>query len=395
MSNNSIAETGQQYIMNTYGRFPISLVRGKGTYVWDADNKQYLDFVGGIATCALGHCNENLIQVLTEQAKTLWHVSNLYWIEPQVQLAEKLTAATGMDKAFFCNSGAEANEAAIKLARKYFYRQNQSKKNQTITFKNSFHGRTLATVTATGQTKYQQGFAPLVPGFVYADYNDLPSVEAAVNENTAAIMVETIQGEGGVIPADINFLRGLRLICDREDLLLIIDEVQTGVGRTGKFLASQLYGIKPDIVTLAKGLGGGIPIGAALAVDKVAAAFEPGNHASTFGGNPLVTAVAGKVTEIISDEKFLKQVEKMGEYLSEKLLALNDPRIVQFRARGLLQGMEFDREVKDLVGICMKKGLLLVNAGPNVLRFVPPLTVNEIEINGAVAIISQALQEWQ
>jgi acetylornithine/succinyldiaminopimelate/putrescine aminotransferase len=200
MTNNSIAETGQQYIMNTYGRFPISLVRGKGTYVWDADNKQYLDFVGGIAACSLGHSNENLIQVLTEQAKTLWHVSNLYWIEPQVQLAEKLTAATGMDKAFFCNSGAEANEAAIKLARKYFYGQNQSNKNEIITFKNSFHGRTLATVTATGQTKYQKGFAPLAPGFVYADYNDLPSVEAAVNENTAAILVEVIQGEGGVIP---------------------------------------------------------------------------------------------------------------------------------------------------------------------------------------------------
>ncbi|HPF43582.1 MAG TPA: aspartate aminotransferase family protein [Syntrophomonadaceae bacterium] len=395
MTNNSIAETGQQYIMNTYGRFPISLVRGKGTYVWDADNKQYLDFVGGIAACSLGHSNENLIQVLTEQAKTLWHVSNLYWIEPQVQLAEKLTAATGMDKAFFCNSGAEANEAAIKLARKYFYGQNQSNKNEIITFKNSFHGRTLATVTATGQTKYQKGFAPLAPGFVYADYNDLPSVEAAVNENTAAILVEVIQGEGGVIPADISFLRGLRQLCDQNELLLIIDEVQTGVGRTGKFLACQLYGIKPDIVTLAKGLGGGIPIGACLAVDKVAAAFEPGNHASTFGGNPLVTAVACKVTEIVSKEGFLKQVEKMGDYLGEKLLALKDPRIVQFRSRGLIQGLEFEREVKDLVGICMKKGLLLVNAGPNVLRFVPPLTVNEIEINGAAAILKQALQEWE
>ena len=233
------------------------------------------------------------------------------------------------------------------------------------------------------------------PGFVYARYNDLPSVEAAIDENTAAVMVEVIQGEGGIIPADISFLRGLRQLCDQKGMLLIIDEVQTGVGRTGKFLASQLYGIQPDIVTLAKGLGGGIPIGACLAVDKVAAAFEPGSHASTFGGNPLVTAVAARVTEIVSDEAFLKRVEAMGAFLSEKLLGLSDPRIVQFRARGLMQGLEFDREVKELVGICLKKGLLVINAGPNVLRFVPPLTVNEIEINGAAALLEQALLDWK
>lgn len=395
MSNQSIVETGQQYIMNTYGRFPISLVRGKGTYVWDADNKQYLDFVGGIATCCLGHCNDILIEVLNEQAKKLWHVSNLYWIKPQVELGEKLAMATGMDKAFFCNSGAEANETAIKLTRKYFYERGESKKYEIISFTNSFHGRTLGSLSATGQTKYQQGFEPMTKGFVYAPYNDLPATEAAITENTAAILVEAIQGEGGVIPADISFLRGLRQLCDREELLLIVDEVQTGIGRTGKFLASQLYDIKPDIVTLAKGLGGGMPIGACLAVDKVADAFKPGNHASTFGGNPLVSAVAGKVTEIVSGEGFLKHVEKMGEYLSEKLLNLSDPRIIQFRSRGLIQGLEFDREVKELVDLCIKKGLLIINAGPNVLRFVPPLTINEIEINGAAAVLQQALQEWQ
>ena len=354
MSNQSIATAGQQYIMNTYGRFPISLVRGKGSYVWDADDKQYLDFVGGIATCALGHCNDSLTQVLIEQAKTLWHVSNLYWIENQVKLGQQLTEATGMDKAFFCNSGAEANETAIKLTRKYFHKRRETKKYEIISFVNSFHGRTLASLAATGQTKYQKGFDPMIQGFVYARYNDLPSVEAAISENTAAILVEIIQGEGGVIPADISFLHGLRQLCDREGLLLIIDEVQTGIGRTGKFIASQLYGIKPDIITLAKGLGGGIPIGACLAVDEVAAAFEPGNHASTFGGNPLVTAVAGKVVEIVSEEGFLQQVDKMGDYLSEKLLSLKDPRIVQFRARGLIQGLEFDREVKELVGICLR-----------------------------------------
>ena len=394
MTNNSIADLGQQHIMNTYGRFPISLVRGKGTYVWDADNKQYLDFVGGIAACSLGHCNESLVQVLEEQAKTLWHVSNLYWIKPQVELAEKLALITGLDKVFFCNSGTEANEAAIKLTRKYFYRQKQNK-YEIISFSNSFHGRTLGALSATGQTKYQKGFEPMMKGFVYAEYNDISSVEAVITENTAAIVVEIIQGEGGVLPAELNFLRGLRKICDREELLLIVDEVQTGVGRTGKFLACQLYDIKADIVTLAKGLGGGIPIGATLATEKVASGFQPGDHAATFGGNPLSTAVASKTVEIISEDSFLKQVEKMGEYLSGKLLNINDSRIVHFRARGLMQGLEFDREVKELVNICMKKGLLLVNAGPKVLRFVPPLTVNEIEINGAIAILEQALQEWQ
>ena len=395
MSNQSIAAAGQQYIMNTYGRFPISLVRGKGSYVWDADNKQYLDFVGGVAVCALGHCHDGLIQVLTEQAGTLWHVSNLYWTETQNKLGEKLTEAAGMDKVFFCNSGAEANEAAIKLTRKYFHNRQEHKKYEIISFTNSFHGRTLGSLAATGQTKYQQGFEPMNPGFVYARYNDLPSVEAAIDENTAAVMVEVIQGEGGIIPADISFLRGLRQLCDQKGMLLIIDEVQTGVGRTGKFLASQLYGIQPDIVTLAKGLGGGIPIGACLAVDKVAAAFEPGSHGSTFGGNPLVTAVAARVTEIVSDEAFLKRVEAMGAFLSEKLLSLSDPRIVQFRDRGLMQCLEFDRVVKVLVGICLKKGLLVTNAGPNVLRFVPPLTVNEIEINGAAALLEQAILVWQ
>lgn len=395
MSNNSIVDLGQRHIINNYGRFPIALIKGKGAYVWDADNKQYLDFVGGIAATSLGHCNESLVQVLTEQAQTLWHVSNLYWIKPQAELAKKLTEITGMDKVFFCNSGTEANEAAIKLARKYFYRRNQSHKNEIISFSNSFHGRTLAALSATGQTKYQEGFAPLPAGFAYARYNDIVSVEKAVTENTAAIIIEIIQGEGGVVPAELSFLRSLREICDREGLLLIVDEVQTGVGRTGKFLACQLYDIQADIVTLAKGLGSGIPIGAVLATEAAAAGFQPGDHAATFGGNPLSTAVAQKTVEIISEAAFLKHVEEMAAHLSAKLLEIKDPRIVQFRARGLMQGLEFDREVKELVGICIKKGLLLVGAGPNVLRFVPPLTVNELEINGAAAILEQALQEWE
>ncbi|MEN6324602.1 MAG: acetylornithine transaminase [Syntrophomonas sp.] len=395
MTNNDIMSKGQDFVMNTYGRFPIALVKGKGSYVWDASGKQYLDFVGGIAVCILGHCNDEITQALTEQAKTLWHVSNLYWIQPQVELAEKLVTASGLDKAFFCNSGAEANEAALKLARKYFYRQKEGQRNQFIVFKNSFHGRTLATLTATGQSKYQEGFAPLPQGFAYADFNDLESVKALLGEHTCAIMVEPIQGEGGIKPAEMPFLRGLRKICDEEGILLIFDEVQCGMGRSGKLFAFQNYGVKPDIVTMAKGLGGGIPIGAMLATNQAASGFAPGDHASTFGGNPLVTAVATKVLEKLSDQDFMDNVKQMGDYLMEKLQQVSDPRIQAVRGRGLMLGMEFAVEIKELIELCMQKGLLLVGAGPRVLRFVPPLNINQAEVNQAVSILKEALKEWK
>lgn len=394
MTNNDIISKGQQYVMNTYGRFPIALVKGKGSYVWDASGMQYLDFVGGIAVCILGHCNDEIAQVLAKQSQTLWHVSNLYWIEPQVQLAEKLVTQTDLGKAFFCNSGAEANEAAIKLARKYFYRQKEGQRNQIIVFQNSFHGRTLATLTATGQSKYQEGFAPLPDGFVYAEFNNLASVEELINDGTCAIMVEPIQGEGGVKPADLEFLRGLRNICDREGILLIFDEVQTGMGRSGKLFAFQNYGVKPDILTTAKGLGGGFPIGAMMAADKAAGGFAPGDHASTFGGNPLATAVAARVVDMVSEKSFLDQVSQMGDYLAESLGNISDSHILGIRGKGLMLGMEFDTEIKELVEICMKRGLLLVGAGPKVLRFVPPLTVNQVEIKQAVNILKEALKEW-
>jgi acetylornithine/N-succinyldiaminopimelate aminotransferase len=393
MTNNEIATKGQEYVMNTYGRFPMAPVKGKGSYLWDANGKQYLDFVGGIAVCILGHCNEQLNTTLQEQSRQLWHVSNLYWIKPQVDLAEKLVKASGLDKAFFCNSGAEANEGAIKLARKYFYRQKEER-NEIIVFKNSFHGRTLATLTATGQDKYHEGFAPLPAGFHYAEFNNLPSVEQLVNDTTCAIMVEPVQGEGGIRPADFNFLQGLRKICNREGILLIFDEVQCGMGRTGKVFAYQTYGVVPDIVTLAKGLGGGIPIGAMLASEKAASGFAPGDHASTFGGNPLVTAVANQVMDIITGEGFLEQVTKMGDYLVRSLQAINDSRLVEVRGRGLMLGIEFNQDIKDLVNICMQKGLLVLGAGNRVLRMVPPLTINETEVNQAVNILKEALKEW-
>ncbi|MDD4776076.1 MAG: aspartate aminotransferase family protein, partial [Syntrophomonas sp.] len=344
MSNQTIMEQGQKFVMNTYSRFPIALVRGAGSRVWDADDKEYLDFLGGIAVCVLGHCDAGLQAALNQQAAQLWHVSNLYWIQPQVELAEKLVQLSGLGKAFFCNSGAEANEAALKLARKYHYRLGQPQRHQFIVFNDSFHGRTLATVTATGQKKYQEGFAPLPEGFLYADYNDLESVRQLISPLTAAIMMEPVQGEGGINPADPQFLAGIRDICDQEGILLIFDEVQSGMGRTGTFFAYQSYGITPDIVTLAKGLGGGFPMGAMLASDQAATGFAPGDHASTFGGTPLATAVANYVVDTISAVQFQANVQEMGSYLLKKLNKLQDSRIIDVRGKGLMLGIEFDRD---------------------------------------------------
>jgi len=395
MTNKDFVQKGQQYVMNTYARFPIAMEKGKGSYVWDADGKQYLDFLGGIAVCALGHSNEQLNLALQEQAQKLWHVSNLYWIMPQVELAEKLVTESGLGKAFFCNSGAEANEGAIKLARKYFYRRKEGYKNKIIVFNQSFHGRTLATLTATGQQKYQEGYAPLPEGFAYADFNDINSVHKLVSDDTAAIMIEPLQGEGGVIPANIDFLRELRKLCDQKGILLIFDEVQCGMGRTGKLFAFQTYGITPDIITMAKGLGGGFPIGALIATDEAAKGFEPGDHASTFGGNPLATAVAKATVNIIADKQFLQKVSNTAKYLMDNLTKLTDSRLIAVRGRGLMIGIEFNTEVRPLIDLCMQKGLLVGGAGPQVIRMVPPLTISETEVNQAINIFKEALKDWK
>jgi len=393
MSNQDIMARGQQYVMNTYGRFAIAPVKGQGTYLWDADGKQYLDFVGGIAVCALGHSPQILVEALERQAHELWHTSNLYWIKPQVDLAEKLVKTSGLDKVFFCNSGAEANEAAIKLARKYFYRRG-IEKNEIIVFNNSFHGRTLTTVSATGQKKYQEGFKPLCPGFIHTDFNDLAAVKKTITEKTAAIMLEPIQGEGGINPADPQFLLDLRQLCDENDILLIFDEVQVGMGRTGYLFAYQGYNIQPDIVTLAKALGGGFPIGAMLANEKAASGFAPGDHASTFGGNYLATAVGNEMIDVLSQPKFLNDVALKGEYLTAAINKMADKRIQKVRGKGLILGIDFDREVKELINICMAKGLLVLSAGPHILRLVPPLTVSMAEIDQALTILQEALTEW-
>jgi predicted acetylornithine/succinylornithine family transaminase len=389
-----IALTGK-YIATTYARYPIALVRGEGCRVWDADGKAYLDFVAGIAVCALGHSHPRLVRVITAQAQRLLHVSNLYHIEPQARLAELLCRHSFADRAFFCNSGAEANEAALKLARKYAKERFSSDRTEVITMRGSFHGRTLATVTATAQEKYHKGFEPLVPGFRYVPFNDLRAVELAVDARTAAILVEPIQGEGGVQAAADGYLAGLRRFCDERGVLLIFDEVQTGLGRTGTLFAYQQAGVAPDILTLAKALAGGIPMGAMLAREEVMAAFSPGSHAATFGGNPFASAVALETLNTILEEDLPGRAARLGARILDRLRALQArlPVIRALRGRGLLIGIEVAADAKAIVATCMERGLLILTAGDDVLRLVPPLILSEAEADEGLAILEGVLGE--
>ncbi|MDA8105183.1 MAG: acetylornithine transaminase [Nitrospiraceae bacterium] len=393
MDVKKLIEESALYLMNTYNRFPIVLRKGRGMKVWSSDGKEYLDFVGGIAVNCLGHCHPKVVVALQKQAQRLIHVSNYYHIEPQIKLAKLLVENSFADKVFFCNSGAEANEAAIKLARRYFREQVGVNRFGIITALNSFHGRTLATVTATGQAKLQAGFEPLVPGFTHVEFNDIDAVEKAITKETCAVMIEPIQGEGGVKVPDPDYLRDLRELCDRHGILLILDEVQTGIGRTGKFFAYEHSGITPDIITLAKGLGGGVPIGAMLATGNVAAGFEPGTHASTFGGNPLVCAAAVATMEVILEDGFvLDQCRRMGIYFQKRLEDLKKefPSIVaDIRGMGLMIGMELTRDGGPIVKSCMDKGLLINCTAGNVLRFIPPLIVTEKEIDHLIDVLEQ------
>lgn len=384
----------EKYVMNTYRRFPVALARGEGARVWDLEGRQYLDMTAGIAVCSLGHAHPGVIDAVRRQAQILMHVSNLYYTEPQARFAQLLVENSFADKVFFCNSGAEANEAAIKLARKYG-NEKLGGKYELITMKDSFHGRTLATVTATGQEKFQAGFAPLVPGFRYAPFDDLPALAAAVSEKTCGILLEPIQAEGGVrIPAD-DYLQGVREICDRHGILMILDEVQVGMGRTGKLFAYETYGVRPDIVTLAKAMGNGLPVGAMLATDQVAAAFQPGNHASTFGGGPVVMAACIAVFEAIRTQGILDHCRQIGDYFLKKLQALSKEHSVirGVRGRGLILGMELEVEGAEIVKKCLDNGLLIITSGAgNVIRFVPPLIIGEAEVDQAVKIIAEVLR---
>ncbi len=395
MSNQEIIAIGQKYVMNTYGRIPVALVEGSGCMVWDADGKKYLDFLAGIAVNALGHSHPAVTDAICEQAKTLIHCSNLYWIEPQVKLAKLLVRSSVGDKVFFCNSGAEANEGAIKLARKYAKQKYGPEKYEIITALNSFHGRTLAAITATGQPKYQQGFEPLVPGFKYVPYNDLAALEAAITPNTCAILLEPIQGEGGINIPDEDYFSKVKALCDRQGLLLILDEVQTGVGRTGKSFGYEHFDVEPDIFTLAKGLGGGVPIGAIVAKDEVAAAFQPGDHASTFGGNPLACAAALATAETIINQNIIENAAEVGEYMMARLREIGQKYgfFKEVRGKGLIIGMELTIEGKEIVQKCQDRGLLINCTNNYVLRFVPPLNITTKNVDSAVEILDSVLSE--
>ena len=391
MPTDELKESAEQYLMDTYTRQPISIVRGRGAKVYDLEGREYVDFVGGIAVNLLGHGHPDLVLAIQKQAAQLIHTSNLYYTEPQVKLAQMLVDHSFADRVFFCNSGAEANEAAIKLARRYSHEKYGAGRFEIITMKQSFHGRTMATLTATGQDKVQKGYEPLVPGFSYVTFNHLSELEQAVTDKTAAIILEPIQGEGGVHVASREYLKGVRELCTQRDILLIFDEVQTGMGRTGTLFAYEQLGVQPDVMTLAKGLGGGVPIGACLATAPVANAFTPGSHASTFGGNPLACAAALAVLRVLLEGPVLDQARRMGEYLGKGLSECKDRHHIvrDVRGLGLLQGMEVEMDAKTVVVNCLKRGLLVNAAGEHVLRFIPPLIISQPDIDRLLEVLSQ------
>ena len=392
-----------QAVMSTYARFPIALERGAGCRVWDTQGREYLDFVAGIATCTLGHAHPAFVEAVTRQIQKLHHVSNLYYIPEQGELAKWIVQHSCASRVFFCNSGAEANEAAIKLVRKYAHTVLQIEKPIILTARDSFHGRTLATITATAQPKYQKNFEPLVPGFHYVPYNDIAAVEAAISEldegdyRVAAILIEPLQGEGGVRPGDIAYFQKLRQICNETGVLLIFDEVQVGMGRSGKLWGYECLGVEPDIFTSAKGLGGGIPIGAMMC-KSFCDVFQPGEHASTFGGNPFACGVALTVCETLERENILQNVQDRGEQLRDGLRAIAAKypnHITEVRGWGLIDGMELNADIKltaaEVVKAAIDEGLLLVPAGPKVVRFVPPLIVTSAEVEQALQAVDKAM----
>lgn len=393
MKNRDVVKLTDKYVAPTYARYPIALVRGKGARVWDADGKEYLDFLAGIAVNSLGHCHPAVVRAIEQQARKLLHVSNLYHILPQSELARELCRHSFADRVFFCNSGAEANEAAIKLARRYGA-AHLGGKHEILSAHNSFHGRTLATLTATGQEKVRAGYDPLPAGFRQIPFDDLRAAEEAIDEEkTVGILIEPIQGEGGINVPSEGYLRGLRELCDRRGLLLIFDEVQTGMGRTGKLFGYENFAVTPDIMTLAKALGGGLPIGAMLAREEVAKSFVPGSHASTFGGNPLVCSVGMAVMKTLLKGGVLKNCVRMGKIFVQGLQQIKDrfSFVEGIRGKGLLLGLALDMEGAKIVDACMQEGLLLNCTAYKVLRFVPPLTITEEEIQRGLAILEKVL----
>lgn len=397
MKKQQVVALDQKYFMPVFSRYQLVLSHGEGSYIYDTDGKKYIDFLAGIAVNVLGHGHPGLVKAVCEQAGRLIHCSNLYYTEPQVRLIERLAQLSGMDKVFIANSGAEANEGAIKLARKYGKMSSQDK-FEIVTAEHSFHGRTLATLTATGQPKYQEGYEPLPGGFRYVPFNDKAALKSVVSSKTCAVMLEPVQGEGGIhVPLD-GYLQYARELCDQYGALLIFDEIQSGMGRTGNFLACQSYGVKPDITTLAKGLAGGVPIGAFLATEKAAAAFAQGDHGSTFGGNPLACAAALAVLEAIEQEGLLENAAATGEYLIGKLKGLQQkyPALIkEVRGKGLMVGAELTKPGREVVDLCMDAGAIINCTAGNVLRFVPPLNVTRQQVDEVVTIVDDVLGKWQ
>ena len=390
---NEIIQKADTVIARTYKRFPLVLVKGRGNRLWDDQGKQYIDFVAGIAVCNLGHAHPAVVDALVQQAQVLFHVSNLYYTVPQVELAAWLVERCFADRVFFCNSGAEANEAAIKLARKYFREKGDPRRFRIITMEKSFHGRTMATLSATGQERIKYGFDPVLAGFDFVPFNDIPAVEEKIGPETCAVMLEPIQGEGGIRCPDSLYLKGLRRICDEKGILLILDEIQTGIGRTGRLFAHQHFGIEPDIMTLAKALANGLPIGAMLAREQVAEAFGPGSHASTFGGTPVITAASLAALQTIEKEGLIENCRKMGEYFREKLAWLKTRHdcIQDVRGLGLLLGVKLSIPGDPVVLACMERGFLINCIQGEVLRFVPPLAVAKEDIDALTACLDEVL----
>lgn len=384
-----VQSLADRHLMRTYNRLPIALVEGEGSRVTDIEGKEYLDFLGGIAVSALGHKHPAIVQAIKDAAELILHTSNLYYIEPQARLAARLAELTGLERAFFGNSGTEANEAAIKLARRYGRRDGQNR-YKIVSAWQSFHGRTLGSLTATGQPKYQEGFAPLPEGFVYVPLNDIEALEAAIDEETAAVILEPIQGESGIRPCTPEYLQAVRRICDEKGALLIFDEIQTGMGRTGRMFAFEHFGVRPDILTLAKALGGGVPIGVMLAREEVAEAFGPGAHGTTFGGNPFSCRIANTVLDVMEKERLPKAAAERGAQLRAGLEQVDG--VAEVRGMGLMVGVELDGvSAPEVLKECLQRGLLVNAVGDSVLRLLPPLVVTEEEVDEAVRIISEAI----
>lgn len=394
-NKNIVLKEADQLLMNTYNRYKIVLDKGEGVYLYDNNGKRYLDFAAGIAVFAFGYGNSEYKTALKSQIDKLMHTSNLFYNAPAVEAAKKLCRVSGMERVFFTSSGTEAIEGAIKLARKYYYKKRDKAGSEIISMDHSFHGRSMGALSVTGTKKYREAFEPLIGGVVFAKYNDMQSVEELVKDNTSAIIVEPVQGEGGIYPADKDFLTGLRKLCDEKDILLIFDEIQCGMGRTGTMFAMEQYGIKPDILTCAKALGCGVPVGAFASTEKVAEAFEPGDHGTTYGGNPFVTAAVSRVFDIFEELKLPDNVKAITPYLSMKLQVMSEKYrfIKEQRGMGLMRGLEFSFPVKDIIEKAMDRGLILISAGQNIIRFVPPLIITKQHVDDMASILEGVLDE--